>query len=105
MQIPAFIFRVNTQIKPRDDCLKVKGTQVQRLESAVFDLQLQQAMPSQLSQLMIHAGANLINYPDLVLALEGHGIEKKKKLHSQNSLRSFRKCQLRSAKLSLHFSP
>lgn len=28
---------------------------------------------------MIHAGANLISYPDLVLALAGHGIGKKKK--------------------------
>lgn len=35
-------------------------------------------MASQLSKLMINAGANLIRYPDLVLVLAGHGIEKKK---------------------------
>lgn len=34
-------------------------------------------MPSQLSQLMINAGANLISYPDLVLVLASHSIEKK----------------------------
>lgn len=35
-------------------------------------------MTSQLSQLMINAGANITRYPDLVLILAGHGIGKKK---------------------------
>lgn len=67
-------------------------------------------MASQLSWLMINAGADLIRYPDVVLVLAGHGIEKKDQTkHSTHGtqlsgIHSW-KCQLKRAELWFHFSP
>lgn len=47
---------------------------------------------------MINAGANLITYPDLVLVLAGHGIEKKNTAFTEQfSWNSLQRCRKTSA--------